>query len=193
MSFGKTTTTNQKQSSSSTPVEQTEWKGLRDQLIGMAMKNLGSSQDMSGYEANGITNINNASDAATMARNNILASRGLSASPIAGNADILSQDARAGDIAKFENGIPLLQRDFANQDWNQALQLFSGRPLGTSSKGTMSGVTKESQSMVPSLISGLAGGLGQMIGGGYLTGLFGGGSKTAQGGPTLNPYTGEWE
>jgi hypothetical protein len=162
--------TSNKQNSTSTPVEDPAWKGLRDQLINMSMQRLGSSTDMSGYTNSGIENINTASDAATIARNNTLAARGLSSSPIAGNADILSQNDRAGNIAEFQNTIPLLQRDMYNQDWNQALGLFNNRPKGLTSTGSSSGTN--TQTADQSILPGLFGGLGEMISGGYLTDLF---------------------
>jgi hypothetical protein len=160
MSFGSTQKTNQ--SSTTTPVEQDAWTGLKDQLIQMSLKNLINPEDMTGYTATGVGNINNAADAATLARNNALASRGLSSSPIAGNADVISENARAGDIATFENTIPLLQRDFGLQDWTKALQLFASRPIGSSSTGTET--TKTSQSPWGAILGAIAGGTGSYFG-----------------------------
>jgi hypothetical protein len=192
LSKSPSTNTARSEKATSTPVEDPAWGGLRNQLISMAMAKLkGEPTDLGGYAANGITNINNASDAATMARNNALAARGLSASPIAGNADIISQDARGSDIAQFQNTLPMVARDFANQDWTQALNLFNNRPKGASTTGSSTGSATQNESILP----GLFGGLGEMISGGYLTNLFkkGGSTAVAAGGPTLNPYTGEWE
>lgn len=193
MSFGSSSETNSSQKAKTTPVEQQEWVGLRDQLIKMAMSNLTQGADTTGYEATGIGNINAASDASRIARENALTARGLAGSPIAGNADIMSQNARAGDIAEFQNSLPLLQRDLANTEWMKALQLFSGRPIGQSSTATGKSTTETSQSMFPSLMSGLAGGLGQLIGGGSLTSLFSKKPAASTSGPSLNPFTGLWE
>jgi hypothetical protein len=156
MSFGSKT----KETSTSTPVESGEWTGLRDKLVNMAMQNLSSTTDMGGYTAAGIDKINTSADASKMARDNMLAARGLSASPIAGNADVMGETARAGDIASFENTIPLVQRDMASDDWAKSLQLFAQRPIGKSSTGT----SETSQSPWGAILGALAGGAGSYFG-----------------------------
>jgi hypothetical protein len=157
MLFGSKTTSQQTQR----PGEvNAQWEGLRDQLISMAMNKLKTGTDMSGYTASGINNINNASDATSMTRDNMLSARGLASSPIAGNADILSENARAGNVATFQNSIPVLQRDFANQDWTQALNLFNPRPQTVATQGTQ----ETEQSPWGSILGALAGGAGAFLG-----------------------------
>jgi hypothetical protein len=168
MSFTSKQTSEQQQKSTATPVEMPEYTGLRDQLIKMAMDKLTAPVPIAGYEATGVGNINKAYDLTRQTRENALTSRGLADSPIAGNADIMSENARAGEVANFQNQLPLLQRDLANQDWTQALQLFTSRPMGQTSTGTASGTTTTSTPVMQSVIPSIA----SMVGFMYGQGLF---------------------
>jgi hypothetical protein len=181
MSFKSTQTTDQKQKSSTTPVEDPAYAGLKTQLLNMAMAKLnGSKTSLAGYEGTGIANINNAFDATNMARENALTSRGLATSPIAGNADIMAQNSKAGQMATFENTLPLIQRDMDLQDWTQAFNVFAARPMGSSSEGSTTGTTTTSTPVMQTVIPSIA----SMLGLAYGQGLFS--KKPAATGDTTN-------
>ena len=103
--------------------------------------------DLSGYKAQGLSDINSTSNAASEALRNNLASRGLSFSPSAANAETQQRIGLAGQQSQFLNSIPLLQRQLQQQSLQQLMNAFQLIPYGTTSQtgGTtaQSGTTNE--------------------------------------------------
>lgn len=120
-----------------TPVESPEYAGLGAALRQTVQSRLNQPLPPA-YETNGIKTINDTYGSIAQGLHNQLTSRGLSSSPVAGNADTNLALRRGGDIVNFQNNLPLVQNDLQNQNIAQAMQLYnSGR--GTSSTGRTSG------------------------------------------------------
>lgn len=146
--------------------------------------------DLSGYEASGIKNINDSTDAASKNIANILASRGLSFSPYAGSSLAQPQIAAAGQQSQFINSLPLLMRQLQMGDISSLEDAFKSMPFGqtSTSSGTSdintnmtgSSTSKGVQSSPGGMLAGLFGGLGAGLaagggGGGFnFPSLFGG-------------------
>ncbi len=134
------------------------FQGLRDRLLALTAQRLNSSADLSGYGASGIQNINHAYDVARQSSDNNLTARGLGTSPVAGAVDQSRENARIGQVAGFQNSLPMLQRDLQAQD------LGLGRDLLTYGRGsTTTGNTSRGGGA-----AGAAGGLAAYLG--YLSG-----------------------
>jgi hypothetical protein len=97
---------------------------LVDKLIGQYSK-LSQPLDLTGYTANQIRNINTNSDINSKVADQILASRGLSTSPISGTVAAGNQQNRMGQISNLEGSIPLLQQQLQTQNLQQAAN-FAG-------------------------------------------------------------------
>ena len=131
----------------------------------------GSSALPAGYETSGIRNINNTFDLAGQGLANTLTARGLGTSPIAGAADTRMTLGRAGEISRFQENLPGLERQFRNEDLGIASQLINaGRGVSTTGTQTYGGGA-----------AGSVENLAQMLGYFYGTGAFGGG----RGAPSL--------
>ncbi len=120
--------------STAMPTVSPEYKTLGDLLRSRAEERLRSTIDMRGYEANGISNINDAFGGISQTLNNNLTSRGLGTSPVAGAVDANTQMARGGNIAQFLNTIPQLQRQMQSDDMTQAMNIFQ-QGLGQTNVG----------------------------------------------------------
>lgn len=115
------------------PVELPQYAGLSDSLRSQIMSRLNSSTNLAGFEAGGIQDINSTYDAAKIGLDADLTSRGLATSP-AGAAPLSQfQQSRAGDISRFRNTLPLVQRDMQAQDIGIANQLYQNAGLGRES------------------------------------------------------------
>jgi hypothetical protein len=128
--------------------------------------------DLSAYEAGGLQNINQAANLKSKTAANILASRGLSFSP-SGVQNLINPEAdRLNQSSQFLSQIPLLQRQFQQQDLGQLMNAFGIMPKGSTSitKGTTTGTPANPT-------AGLLSGAGQGIFAAlpYLKGMFGGG------------------
>ena len=134
----------QQATSTAMPVEPQQYSGLFSKIMEMIMGRMGSSADLSGYAAGGVQDINKTFDAAQGSLENSLTSRGLSASPIAGQSDIQREIARAGQIGQFRAGLPMLQRQLQGQDLGTAMQFFGQRPLGQTTTSSASGSQQSS-------------------------------------------------
>lgn len=108
----------------SAPTILPEFKTLSDLLRARSEQQIRDSVDLSGYQAQGVGNINQAFDATQQARNNSLTSRGLASSPTAGSVDTNFAQARGGNIADFLNTIPLLQRQIQNDSLNTGMNVL---------------------------------------------------------------------
>lgn len=127
--------------SSTTPTMDPKYGGLQQSILDMITKRLSSGPaDLSGYTASGIGTANKTYGLVKQAQTNDLTSRGLATSPIAGVVDANRENARAGDITRFQNSIPLLQRDLQTQDLGMANSILSqGRGVTTTQAGTGGG------------------------------------------------------
>lgn len=127
-----------KNKSSTTPTLDPKYGPLQDSVLSMLKKRLGTSADMSGYQAGGQQNINRTFDTIAQSQGNDLAARGLSTSPVAGAVDATRQNARAGATASFLNSIPLLQRQMQGEDLGLANNVL-GQGRGSQTTQTSGG------------------------------------------------------
>lgn len=132
-----------KSKQSTTPTLDPAFSGLQNTILQAIQKRLGAPSALpTGYEANGIGDINSTYDLIRRQRENALTSRGLAGSPVAANADLIAGNARAGDIGQFRAGLPGLERQFGNQDLGlaeQLLQMGRGSTTTSSSGGGAAG------------------------------------------------------
>lgn len=132
---GTTEMTGRREGTSTTSfLDQPEYRGLRDLLLALSTERLASPSALpEGYLAEGIQNLNRGSGLAQQALENRLSAAGLSGSAVhgAGLGDI--EQRRFGEIGRLENiEMPRLEREFRNQDLDFALRLFGmQRPTET--------------------------------------------------------------
>lgn len=108
----------------------------RDYILKSLMDRYKSSTDLTGYTTAGLQNINTGAAAQRNALSQILASRGLSYSPAATSAMGRIESGRIGEQVGFLNQIPLLQRQFGNEDINNLANFFRTLPTGQRQTGT---------------------------------------------------------
>ncbi len=121
--------------STSTPTIAPGYQSLADMLKARAMSRLNMGTNLNGYQATGVNNINSAFGNAAIGQNANLEARGLATSPVAAAVTGNVNTARAGNIATFLNGIPLLQRQLQDQDISNALGQVTSLGRGTSNVG----------------------------------------------------------
>lgn len=117
----------------SKPLEPPEFSPLRDSLMKQAMGRLNSPSGLApGFEATGLQNINQNAGLAQQSLENRLGGAGLLGSGIHGAGLSNLETRRFGDVNRLQNiEIPRLERDFQNQDFQSALQLYGARNPGT--------------------------------------------------------------
>ena len=121
-----------------TPMQQ----ALAQQFTSGAQRLAGSAADMRGYTAGGLQDINRGNDVLKQSLGNTLASKGLSFSPAAANAETSNEINRVSQGNQFLQQVPLLQRQLQDQA-NQGLErAFSALPVDTTS--TSQGTTNQS-------------------------------------------------
>src|SRR5579864_2997768 len=123
-----------KSSSTTTPTMDPAYGPLQNSVLNLVQQRLASSADLSGYEGSGISAINKTYANTAATQNNNLTARGLASSPVAATVDATRENARAGDVAGFQNSIPLLQRSLQGEDLNQAAGVL-GLGRGVSQQG----------------------------------------------------------
>jgi hypothetical protein len=155
------------------PTVSPEYKGLQGQILNMIQTRLSQPVDLHGYEANGISTINQAYGAQKQTSDNNLSARGLSTSPVAANVDAMRSNAEAGDAATFRNSVPMLAQQIESENLAQANQILAG---GTGSTGTTT-----SGGGAAGAVTNLAGMMGYLSG----KGAFG---KLGQGGAPSGGY-----
>jgi len=151
--------------------------------------------DLEGYKASALQQINQGADIQNKLSKNILASRGLSASPYAGYADILSDAPRVAQQDQLLGSLPLLQRQFQSDDLNRVIQAFGATgPVGSTSTTNntqhTTGTTSQNGTQIQNgnPLAGLFGG----VGAGLATSMpqlmtaFGGGGGNGQ--ATTQPF-----
>lgn len=166
-----------KQTSTTTTQLSPEAAGLQPMMADLIRKRLAGSADLSGYQTQGIHDINHTFGAAQTGLNNELTARGLSDSPAAVSPTANLYGSRAGSIAQLVNSIPLLQRQLQGDDISAANQFTALSPRTTTTTGTMPG----------NMAGGAFGDIGSMLG--YLigSGKFGTpGSPISPGSPAMN-------
>lgn len=159
--------------------------------------------DLSGYKASGLQQINNTSNAAKKATDNMIASRGQSFSPAGATADIAQNINSGNQQSSFLNSIPLLQKQLQSQNLSQLIQGFSALPTAVSSNGTSSNnstgtsTTTGNGSLVApgGQLGGAIAGIGSGLAVGYpsLAGSLGaqnGGQNSGYGAPGVNGQPG---
>ena len=158
----------------SSPTLDPQYGGLQQMLLQSIQKRLGSPSALpEGYETGGIGKINNAFDIIGQTQQNNLTARGLGSSPIAGAVDAKRELGRAGEIGQFQAGLPIVQRQMENENFDLAsILLGQGRGMQTTQR-------------TPG--NAWAGGMGEMgsiLGYLYGQGQFGGGNKPFTGSPS---------
>ena len=121
----------QNNTSTTTFTEPPAYASMGDLLRKRITDRLNSTYDLSGYEANGLTGINDAFSGAQTNLNADLTARGLSTSPVAATAKTNLGTERAGSIAQFLSSLPMLRRQMEGEDLTRATGFYAGRPLST--------------------------------------------------------------
>lgn len=112
-----------------------------------------TQDDLSAYRAQGMQTINDSFAPQDKAIDNNIASRGLSFSPIAAALKSQSSNSRIAQQNQFQNQLPLLKRQWDQQQFQNLLQSFQTLPTATTSTST------QPQSQIGGAISGLGSGL----------------------------------
>ncbi len=112
-------------------------QALLDKLI-QRYSNLGDV-NLQPYEANQINQINRNASLQSKAADNIMASRGLSLSPVSGTTAANIDANRINQISGFQSTLPLLQRQLEQQNLAGASSFLQSIPRGTST--TQSGTS----------------------------------------------------
>lgn len=174
----------------STPTTAPEFQGLQNMILPMISKRLSNTSALpAGYAESGMHNINEIFDAAGQSIENDVTSRGLGTSPIASSAMAHHNRGRATELAKFSNTLPMLERQFANEDMDIASRILNmGMGQSTSSTSNSSG-TGQAQGEGGGVMGGLdnmASMLGWLMGSGAFKGT--GANKM----PTIGPIRGNF-
>lgn len=173
----KTSNSSYNNTSTQTSALSPQASGLNDQILEMIRGRLSSPSALpTGYQERGIQDINRVFALTDQNRNANLTARGLSTSPVAA---IDSNAARAGEIAKFQTGLPLVERDLRNQDMDFASRLFALQPRTTTTTSSGTGTQTQPGNMLGGGLDSLGAMLGLLMGQGAFGGL-GGGGRTAQ-------------
>lgn len=106
---------------------------IMESLYGRAM----GATDLSGYTGQGLRTINDASAQKQRILNQVLASRGLSYSPVAASATGNLESQRVGESVNFMNQIPLLQRQLQGEDLANLASFWSKIPYGRATKSNV--------------------------------------------------------
>jgi len=122
-----------------TPEEQALMSKLVSQAGGLQAPSLG------GYVAGQTANINAAADAQSKAVDAIMASRGLSTSPVAATAQGGVQQNRINQITGMQQQAPLLLNQLQLANLAGASNLFGQLPKGTTTTGTQAGTSTQTQ------------------------------------------------
>lgn len=184
--------------STSTPNINPNAQNLENQFTQGITKQLNDANDMSGYEGQGLQQINQSAGVADKMSQNILAARGLSNSPYAANLTNANNNNRLNQSSQFINQIPLLQTQLRQNAIQQAISGSQAIPFGSTISGSQSGTSTTSGgggSPVAGALSGAGAALNAPMGGGVSAGqqiatslgnIFGGGSVPTLGNGSYN-------
>lgn len=92
--------------------------------------------DLTSFTAGGLRDINTSADARNKITSNINASRGLSYSPYASTQQAAGEDSRLAQQNQFLQQIPLLKRQFEDQNIQGLIQGFGALPTTTQQTGS---------------------------------------------------------
>lgn len=169
-----------KQTSSTVPTLDPAYSGLQSLILPMIQNRLKNPTGLpTGFESSGISAINRTYAAGNQSLENILSSRGLGTSPIAGSALARRDASRLSDISNFRTQIPIFEKQARDEDLATALQVLG---LGRGSTTTYT----EGGGGFGSALGGGIGSLAGMIGFLMASGLLGGKGGGAAADPTLN-------
>lgn len=120
--------------STSTPNLDPQQMFLKNMIGNEAVNNYRNGPgDLNAYTAGGLQDINKGADFKSKAASNILASRGLSFSP-SGVQNVINPEAdRLQQSSSFLSQIPLLKRQFQQQNLQQMMGAFGIMPTATTS------------------------------------------------------------
>ncbi len=167
--------------STMTPTLAPEYKTLSDLLRSRAEQRLRDSVDLSGYQATGLSNINDVFKGLQQSSANNLTARGLADSPVAATVGANLDQARGGQMVNFLNSIPLLQNQLQGEAMSSALPVLNmGRGQTSTGPGSVLGGGLSSAAEMMAYLTGLGalGGNKPKLGGpGYPIGWPGGGSQ----------------
>lgn len=160
-----------KKTSTTMPQLDPAYSGLQSALLPMITKRLQQSSALpAGYGEARTSEINQGYRSARTALANRLAARGLSSSPVAGSGEAVLEGQRFGDITRMKQTLPLIDRQFQQEDLASALELLQ---LGRGSTTTETGGG--------SRLGGGLSGLASMLGFLYGQGAFGNGGGSGGG------------
>lgn len=132
-----------KQSSTSTSMPQLDpaFAPLQGGLLQLMMQRLQSQDGLPpGYENRGLRDINRTHELTAQRNANNLTARGLGQSPIAGAVEGRAENNRTSDIVQFQESLPILARQFQNEDLMHALSILGmGRGQSNNSTQTSGG------------------------------------------------------
>lgn len=142
-----------------TPEQQQMLNMIRQQYMNQI-----NGVDLSGYQSQGLQDINKAGDASQVAIRNILAQRGLSFSPAAATSQVQQRVGQMGQQSQFLNGIPLLQYQLRNQALQQAGGFANSERVGTSTHSTSTGTQTGPGNMLGGAFAGIGSGIASTLG-----------------------------
>lgn len=123
-------------SQTSTPNLTPGLQGLMDQLTSKFGQI--ANPNTSHIEATGLKKINANSNAQSDVVNNIMASRGLSTSPVAATAEANVQNQRFGNINDFQTQLPSIIQGLQTGGAQAAQSFLQGAPVGSTTTGSSS-------------------------------------------------------
>lgn len=127
------------QTSTTTPTLDPAFGPLQTMMIDRATKRLQQPSALpAGYSASGVKTINDTFDVGKQSLENVLTARGLGTSPVAGSAMAQHETGRIGEVAGFRRNLPMVEREFQNQDFEQVMRLL-GQGRGLSSTAATGG------------------------------------------------------
>lgn len=172
----KQSTSDTTSNSTTTPDLSNQQQQLLQSIIAGGENQYNQATDLSGYQAQGLQNINNNANLQSKTVQNLMASRGLSYSPAAVNAIAQPAAAKQSQSSQFENSIPLLQQQLKQSSLQQLMQSFGLIPTASTTSGTSNTTQTGTVNPVGAALSG--GGAGMYSSGlsGLLGNLFGGGN-----------------
>lgn len=135
--IGSLVNRNKKTTQTTRSVLNPAYSPLQQMLIDNAEKRMRSPTGLpEGYGMARTSDINQTYDAGRQSLENVLSSRGLFRSPVAGSALASHETARIGDIARMKQGLPMLDMELKNQDLANAMRMLS---FGTGGSETITG------------------------------------------------------
>jgi len=135
-SYMKSRAANKPTTNTSSSTLDPSMKGLQAQVMQQIQGRLSNGGLPRGFEEGRISDINRTYDLINQGNANNLTSRGLGTSPIAVAVEANTNMARGGDITRLQRDLPMIGREFQNQDLSLAQQfLGQGRGLSQTIQG----------------------------------------------------------